>query len=177
MSMQSLNIALVFAPDDAARIAAYSQALAPLIQSDYIIGVNSLPHVTLLQVGSEAGTLIAVIQAMGTGGQTYTVTTTELYRHRGSGGQSWYGLGVQAAPLWRDLPVALWEALGRPDQHNPIGENYFPHITTGHGAAIDPVQMPDATPLQGTYQTRLAVGVSGPKYQLTHTLWQAAEPF
>jgi hypothetical protein len=165
----SLNIALTFLPGDAASIAAYSQSLAPHIQSDYIIGVNSHPHVTLLQIEGDADVVVDTIKGLAL--DVPPVIATAPYIKAGSGGLFWYGLAIQKTAALAALQARVWGALGRPAAHNKVGDDYFPHITTGHGRVVDALTVPDVTPLCREYGVVIGVGTSGPEYQLEGILW------
>jgi hypothetical protein len=166
----SLNIALVFTPADTARLAAYSQTLTPLIGSDTVLGVNSHPHLTLLQFGAEIDAAQAAAQTIALP-VPFIITVNQSYGHEGSGGLYWYGLEVVKTPALTAYPTMIWEKLGRPAMHNPIGDDYFPHITTGHGRKLSVI--PAAENLFGDYTVHLAVGISGPQYQLDKIVWAA----
>lgn len=167
--MPVLNIALTFAPGDAADIAAYSQLLAPHIQSDYVVGVNSHAHVTLLQIEGDAGIVVDAIKGLKL--DASPIVANAPYINAGSGGLYWYGLAVEKSPALGALQAQVWDALGRPAAHRGVGDNYFPHITTGHGRLIDASTVPDCAALCRGYSVSAMVGTSGPKYQLETIVW------
>ncbi len=167
--MTSLNIALIFNDHDARDIAVYSQQLAPMIASDYIVGVNSIAHITVLQVDMESDDVRDRMARLKF--SPINLTATRGYQNPGSGGLTWHGVEIAPTPELSAVQMQIWDALGRPDVHNKLGEQYFPHITTGHGRAVDAGIAPDVTALIRKYPVRLAVGTSGPRYQVEKILF------
>ncbi len=100
------------------------------------------------------------------------VTATRAYQNMGSGGLTWHGIEIAPTPELSAIQMQMWDALGRPDVHNKVGDQYFPHITTGHGQAVDPFAAPDVSKLIRDYPVRLAVGTSGPKFQVERILFE-----
>lgn len=171
--MISLNIALIFNDHDAHDIAVYSQKLAPMIASDYIVGVNSIAHITVLQVEMDPDDVRDRMASLKF--SPINVTATRAYQNMGSGGLTWHGIEIALTPELSAVQMQIWDALGRPDVHNKVGDQYYPHITTGHGQAVDaadgPAAAPDVTGLIREYPVRVAVGTSGPKYQVERILF------
>lgn len=167
--MSSLNIALIFNDHDARDIAAYSQKLAPMMASDYIVGVNSIAHITVLQVEMDPDVVRDRMASLTF--SPMTVTVTRGYQNLGSGGLTWHGIEIVLTRELSAVQMQIWNALGQPDVHNKVEDQYYPHITTGHGRAVEPAAAPDVAALIRTYPVRLAVGTSGPKYQVEKVIF------
>lgn len=141
-----------------------------MIGSDYIVGVNSIAHITVLQVEMDPDVIRDRMARLKF--SPINVTATRAYQNLGSGGVTWHGVEIALTPELSAVQMQIWDALGRPDVHNKVGDQYFPHITMGHGRAMDPAAAPDVSKLIREYPVRLAVGTSGPQYQLERILFE-----
>lgn len=169
-----INLGLVFEGDAKEKLENYSQYLNGKLPGPYILGINSLPHISVLQClttksPTEVGLLVKEFI-----GQEMQVEFQGLYFDRGrESGRIWFGIRVALCDELLALQSKLIERV-QPDQIiNWQGVRYFPHVTLGCSEPIDSLPAisfePDTTMLE-TVSCRLALGRSGEKLQFAEII-------
>ena len=171
------NLAFQFAPDSAQKLAAYSQSLNEIIPTSYCLGIDSFPHVTLVQfridLPSEEN-LPSIWQ------KTRTLLTQPLtllfdgLTLIQSGGLIWFASRVKRT---RSLEILQKEALFHLKScriENKTDDQYDPHATL---AAWPIFKQIPSFPLCPNFLTtweapvRLMLGKSGSQGQFTEILF------
>lgn len=108
-----------------------SQKYGENLNSEYILGVNSLPHITLLQVDLEQNEIIKALNKNNFLGKKFSFSLSDFYIDKSSNGNSWYGIKANLSDELIEFQKNVYNSLGKPLIKNKLGSYYNPHITLG----------------------------------------------
>lgn len=171
---KGINVALLFDDEMAQQIAELSQRVNQQMPGKYVVGENSLPHVTVAQVMTEDESVIEQLHSYiaGCDGPILKIDFDGAYANQSSSGDYvWSGLKVVPSVELVDLQRELLCIAGNNPIHNGIGDDYFPHATLGRHDNVSEEQVGAALKIESSLvqlkgvPVRLALGKSGPQYQ------------
>ena len=178
--MADCNFALLCADKrDEDALCRLSQDLTAIAPSKYILGKNSLPHVSVLQFQTEKDAASLWQTAQRLQARPVHVRAARYYWHPPAAENGYVYTGIETdrpeslLELHRDL-LSLFPSL---TPHNRAGKDYFPHFTLGYSRLSAQTPLPAA--MDGRKDVwgkdiplKLALGASGPEWQFERVLFE-----
>lgn len=170
------NLALIPEKSVVDGLEAYSQKLAENNPSDYVLGISSIPHVSIIQFSFEKNNLSSLWSDI----QNFkleipSLTLHQIYHNEGSS-YIWHGISIKKSSELIKVHKQLLKIKTITDVKNSFGKNYFPHFTLGavpkEDFSIKNYDMNfDLIKLENI-SCKLCIGRSGPQYQLEEILYE-----
>jgi len=144
-----------------------SQKYGENIDSKYILGINSLPHITVLQVEGEKENILKTLKSEKLLNYRFTLSLSNFHCIKSADNSVWYELQINPTKELIDFQQRIYFALGKPNIKNKIGENYRPHITLGFIEKDSPklTYLLQENLEYSSIEGFLSLGISGPEFQ------------
>ena len=153
--------------------------MAESAPSTYILGVNSLPHVSVFQFNAENNQVEDIWNAIKDININFTLSLSEYYCNKSSSTEfySWIGIGVSInkSSQLLSLQQELIETLANVEIRNAHGDNFFPHFTLGFNQGDNNLiksMKRDNRLWNKEMPVYLALGKAGKKWQFEKILFQ-----
>jgi hypothetical protein len=169
-----LNLGLVFESDVKKKFETYSQYLSEKLPGPYILGINSLPHISVLQFTSDKPVekIWDITRHLS---NNLDIELKGLYFQQGrTTGKLWFGIRVKLSEQLLILQQDIMKKV-RPNRIiNGEGASYFPHITMGcseiKGCDLPAICFEPNITMMEVVSCKLALGRSGPQLQFTEII-------
>ncbi len=171
------NIALI--PTDETiiqELEQYSQELAKKNHGPYILGVNSIPHVTIGILNSTDNTIFELWQIIKSSNISNLHLALRGLYFQYWGDSIWHGLQVNKIKELKTLQANMLKIDLVEGFKNLTGSEYFPHFTLG-ATPKDTFSLKDyrldykLIKLENI-ECKLCIGKTGPQYQLEEILYE-----
>ena len=170
-----INLGLVFEDRFSRMLEQYSQDLSVKMPGSYVLGINSIPHISVVQLLDSRSPEHLWDLAEKVLKQPIQVKLKGLYFDPEQDSKRvWFGLRVA---LTDDLMVLQRNLINeiKPDAViNGKGVGYFPHVTMGYSMPceeLSAIPFGDLPTILDTVPCRLAMGRSGPDYQFAEKIY------
>lgn len=107
-----------------------SQIYGKKFNSNYILGVNSFPHITLLQVVGDKSEIYNILKENNFLNIKINFSLSCFYCNI-SEKETCYEIRVELSKELIELQDKIYNALGKPEIKNKLGNRFNPHITLG----------------------------------------------
>ena len=172
-----INIALIFEDNVSTQLETYSQTLGGIYNSNYTLGVNSIPHITVVQTECKTDDLGSIwddINQNITG--TISVDFSGLCLFPSSSSEVWFEIPTLKSVHLSQLQNQLLDLKTLKDRKifNGLYDLYRPHITVGLISNFNEVEKVIPTPYdllrKKQVTTFLSIGSVGENFTYTKIL-------
>lgn len=169
-----LNLDLLFSDEINSRLIACSQHIHEKLPGPYVLGLNSLPHISVVQMLDDRSAEEIWALARPFCETPLQLEFQGLYFDQGrASGKIWFGIRIAPTEALIQLQQDLIAAIQPTQIINGTGITYFPHATLGCGNPVTALPaisfMPETTMLESV-TCQLALGRSGPNLQFAEKI-------
>ena len=112
-----------------------SQNLAKIASSTYVLGVNSLPHVSVCHFQAEEGQLQSIWENAKDIVIDFILKPNICYwfaNNKNDGTRQYTGIGVEKSDKLLEFQLQIANIIKPAKSRNEVGTRYFPHFTLGY---------------------------------------------